>query len=980
MEAEDHPHLPVQQAGAVYRQFISQLYQLTDAAGVSLYIDAIPGTDVQPVLLHRGGTEAVPEFESTERAHSTTFGLLGPGGGDGANAIQVYSSEADDSCIIRVAVPSSESGPGEMERRHDIVPEDSGDRAIWIGLRYDAGAVPVEILDLANPTALIPKSPTDWLAHSLINSASMVWEANQLNQLLRDPTSHLPGRAEFQSHLRTAIESATGKHGLALLLVNPDEFDLVNRRLDRNSGDAALAEIATKLCECLRQSDEVFRYGGAVFAVQMPGATREVALEVAEKIRAGLTGAYLQGAMRLTFSVGVGLYEPEAVEDEDLDDLTLLRRADQALNAAKGQGGDCAVAWQSDADGHEVIGRDRLAGIFTADAEKDYRNMLVLWDIIAMVSTATEEERIASGFVERIELALRGAWVALYTEREGGGEALIAQGGRSASGTGVSPPREVVHTLRRAQEMQRIEHMQRPGEEGEEDRVGYAIPLIADSRVIACLYIEGLESELVLDSSDLVFLNALAGQVALALDRADLAARYQAETERESRRLRSEVHGLRQAVQSARLVYSSRQMDALLETARAAAPTDVTVLINGESGTGKEMLARSVHELSNRKGKPFVTVDCGAIASNLIEAELFGHSKGAYTGADKASLGRIVQADGGTLFLDEIGEVPLDVQAKLLRFVQEKEIHPVGAATSQKVDVRIIAATNRDLSSEAAAGRFREDLYFRLNVVTLTAPPLRDRPDDILPLAGHFLEKFALQYDKGPRRFSPAAERLLQSYSWPGNVRELQNGILRAVVLSAEEVIDADQLVFEEPSEAAPAETQPEAAASETAEPEGAVAEAPPESDSEEPWEVLGMELEKQVDAALEGNSAATAPLGRWLSEDLVLKVDELARGTARRGAKRLGVAETTYRRQLEKARRLEAQGLLIRSEAWNRLQPTIKLLADSLAEDNNANVMEIARARLLAAVIDRVGEDANIGSALMGITVPTYRRWTAEI
>ena len=452
-----------------------------------------------------------------------------------------------------------------------------------------------------------------------------------------------------------------------------------------------------------------------------------------------------------------------------------------------------------------------------------------------------------------------------------------------------------------------------------------------------------------------------------------LVAKWRAEQEHESRRLRSEVLGLRQAVQSARLVYTSRQMDALLETARAAAPTDVTVLINGESGTGKELLARTVHELSIRKGKPFVTVDCGAIAANLIEAELFGHSKGAYTGADRASQGRIVQADGGTLFLDEIGEVPLDVQAKLLRFVQEKEIHPVGASTSRKVDVRIIAATNRDLASEAGAGRFREDLYYRLNVVTLTAPPLRDRPEDILPLAGHFLEKFALQYEKGPRRFSRSAERLLQSYSWPGNVRELQNGILRAVVLSAEEVIDTDQLVFEDPAEAY-SQSRHQEVDTETTQHAGEPAGDGEAQSANEPWEILGNELAKQVDAALETGNAAAAPLGRWLSEDLVLQVDELARGTARRGARRLGVAETTYRRQLEKARRLEVQGLLVRSESWAGLQPTIQLLAESLAEDSDSNIIELARAQLLEAVASRVGDDVSAGSALMGITSFEFR------
>ncbi len=979
----DIPHLPAQQAGAVYRQFLAQLRQLTHAAGVSLYIDG-GGSPERSLLLHSGGTDTVPEFESMDRARTTTYALLGPGGGTGAAALQVYSSEADDSCLVRISIRLDFQQPAvDTERRHTTNAEPEADRAIWIGLRYEGGQVPAEISSLAPPGIDAPESAGEWLAHSLLSSANMVWEANQLSQLLRDPTSHLPGRAEFQARLNDAMEQARGKHPLGLLLINPDDFDLVNRRLSRDSGDAALAEIATRLCDSLRHSDEVFRYGGAVFAVHMPGSNPDEVQEVAEKLRESLTGAYLSGAMRLTFSVGVGLYQPDQTEDQDLDELGLVRRADASLNAAKGKGGDCVMVWQSGDESLEVRGRDRLSGIFTADAEKDYRNMLVLWDTISMVSTAADEAQIAAGLVERIQLAMRGAWVALYTRREGGEEVLLAESGRSSAGPDGEAPEEVSKLMERASSVQRNERLRRPprpsDEAGSSDRLGYAIPLLADGRVMAVLYIEGAESELIIDSSDLVFLSGLAGQVALALDRADLAAKWQAEKERESRQLRSEVHGLRQAVQSARLVYTSRQMDALLETARAAAPTDVTVLINGESGTGKEMLARSVHELSNRKGKPFVTVDCGAIAANLMEAELFGHSKGAYTGADKASLGRIVQADGGTLFLDEIGEVPLDVQAKLLRFVQEKEIHPVGAATSRKVDVRIIAATNRDLAREAAAGRFREDLYYRLNVVTLTAPPLRERPDDILPLAGHFLEKFALQYEKGVRRFSQAAERLLQSYSWPGNVRELQNGILRAVVLSTEEIIDVAQLVFEEPADslsmAAPeiAPGKPQVSAHIQPQPEAE------HGQPDEPWILLADELEKQVDAALQSDASATAPLGRWLSEDLVLKVDEIARGTARRGARRLGVAETTYRRQLEKARRLEAQGLLVRSDAWTRLKPTIKLLADSLAEDNQTNVIEEARAHLLDAVVARVGEDVARGSALMGITVPTYRRWTAQ-
>ena len=341
----DIPHLPAQQAGAVYRQFLAQLRQLTHAAGVSLYIDG-GGNLERSLLLHGGGTEAVPEFESLERAHATTYAMLGPGGGSGAPALQVYSSEADDSCLVRVSIRLDfDEAEVTAERRH--TPEPEADRAIWIGLRYDAGHVPEEISSLAPPRAQAPETAADWLAHSLLTSANMVWEANQLSQLLRDPTSHLPGRAEFQAHLSDAMENARGHHPLGLLLINPDDFDLVNRRLDRDSGDAALAEIATRLCDSLRHSDEVFRYGGAVFAVQMPGASRKKTQEVAEKLREAITGAYLEGVMRLTFSIGIGLYEPDQAEDRDLDELGLVRRADASLNAAKGKGGDCVMVWQS---------------------------------------------------------------------------------------------------------------------------------------------------------------------------------------------------------------------------------------------------------------------------------------------------------------------------------------------------------------------------------------------------------------------------------------------------------------------------------------------------------------------------------------------------------------------------------------------------------------------------------------------------------
>ncbi len=227
----------------------------------------------------------------------------------------------------------------------------------------------------------------------------------------------------------------------------------------------------------------------------------------------------------------------------------------------------------------------------------------------------------------------------------------------------------------------------------------------------------------------------------------------------------------------------------MLAMIRTVAPTEATVLVTGESGTGKELVARALHAQSLRRDKPLVTVNCAALAETLLESELFGHEKGAFTGADRRREGRFMQADHGTLFLDEIGEMPFPVQAKLLRALQQGEIQRVGSDRSEHVDVRVIAATNRDLRQEAAERRFREDLYFRLNVISFEVPPLRSRRDDIPLLATHFLTRFAARNHKNVKGFSPQIMDRLLHYGWPGNVRELQNAVERAVILCRGEII-----------------------------------------------------------------------------------------------------------------------------------------------------------------------------------------------
>jgi two-component system NtrC family response regulator len=232
------------------------------------------------------------------------------------------------------------------------------------------------------------------------------------------------------------------------------------------------------------------------------------------------------------------------------------------------------------------------------------------------------------------------------------------------------------------------------------------------------------------------------------------------------------------------IIGSSKAMEGVFEVMKRVADTPTTVLISGESGTGKELVARGIHKASARAEAPFVPINCGAVPETLLESELFGYEKGAFTGAMKVKLGKFEFAHNGTLFLDEVGEMSLPLQVKLLRVLQEHEIQRVGGNENIKVDVRVIAATNRDLREEVEAGRFREDLYFRLNVVNIRVPPLRERRDDIAELTAHFLDKFSRKLNRPIPSVDPVAMRALYAHSWPGNVRELENVIERALVLS----------------------------------------------------------------------------------------------------------------------------------------------------------------------------------------------------
>jgi len=278
--------------------------------------------------------------------------------------------------------------------------------------------------------------------------------------------------------------------------------------------------------------------------------------------------------------------------------------------------------------------------------------------------------------------------------------------------------------------------------------------------------------------------HAIVKSVRQALEKASLVA--------ENRALKARLAAL--APGTGGLLGDAPPFRAVLETLRQAAPTSATVLITGESGTGKELAARLVHDLSPRAAGPFVPIHCAAIPEGLLESELFGYEKGAFTGAAARKEGRFERADGGTLFLDEVGEMSPAVQVKLLRFLQDGVLERVGGTEPISVDVRIVAATNKDLAQEVKASRFREDLFYRLDVVSVRLPPLRDRREDVLLLASAFLRRVAEKLPKHASGFSPAAAAVLERYAWPGNVRELQHAVERAVILARDEVIDVPDL------------------------------------------------------------------------------------------------------------------------------------------------------------------------------------------
>ena len=315
------------------------------------------------------------------------------------------------------------------------------------------------------------------------------------------------------------------------------------------------------------------------------------------------------------------------------------------------------------------------------------------------------------------------------------------------------------------------------------------VPMLARGAMLGLLYVGNDNIVNLFRPYQLDTLRVFASQAALIISNALLVN----ELEVDRKRLKQDLEDRR----FGEIIGACESMRAIYSKVDKVAKTDINVLIGGETGTGKELIAKEIHKRSARHKGPFVTINCGAIPENLLESELFGHIRGAFTGAIATTVGKFEAATGGTLFLDEVGEMPMSLQVKLLRAIQEKQINRVGETRARDVDIRIVAATNRELSAEVKAGNFREDLYYRLNVVRIVLPPLKDRGDDVVLIARYLLQRYAKEFGSRVKGFTAEAVRELMRYEWPGNIRELENRIKKAIVFTDGALITADNLDFD---------------------------------------------------------------------------------------------------------------------------------------------------------------------------------------
>jgi len=668
-----------------------------------------------------------------------------------------------------------------------------------------------------------------------------------------------------------------------------------------------IENLSRQFDQYVRSTDLVRVFAGSLLSVSMPYTSIREGEQIAKTLLQEINSNVDIGE-KIHFSIG--LAHSTAGDKQPLE---LFRRTTVALNNARSAGGSKIVVWN---EGFDEAIANRTSEI---QMERESHNVVLLWNVMNVLSRAKDVETLSRGFCEhmfhffdfeRIALLARKnqSVLAVTAFVQGEGEVI------SVSDLGLS-----------AAEFQLINSLMGDGSgDAMQDRTWLFD--LGNERV---LFLDPVDTK---DRAQTDFLRTLVAYFSAGMSRFELVP---------------DPDPADDFFKVGDLVYRSPQLGSIIESIKLVAPTDATVLMTGDTGTGKEMFAKYLHDLSPRSDKPFIIVDCGAIVGSLIESELFGHIRGAFTGADKNFSGRLKEADGGTVVLDEIGDLSLDVQIKLLRFVQDREIVAVGTTEYLTVDTRIIAATNKDLKQMVAEGTFREDLYYRLNVFAIEMPRLKDRQEDILLLAEHYLDLYSQRYGKASLVFNPDAEQALLQYEWPGNVRELINVINRAVILCKDLSVNPIHLGLfsktEEPS---------------TAKPDGKIS--------------LLERIRELVDRSL-AMKPDLPPVGLWLEEDLILTSLEDNSRILSRAATSLGIPETTLRRKVGRLKDTYGNALPERPKGWFDANRMLAELA-GISKESRIPVLDLACQSLAKEIESRnlLRQDA---ARLMGVSVPTYRK-----
>ncbi|MGX5201877.1 sigma 54-interacting transcriptional regulator [Aliikangiella sp. IMCC44632] len=829
------------------------------------------------------------------------------------------------------------------------------------------------------------------LSKLLYLGSYLIEEAEKNKRFLSDPITSLSGRVDFQNRLGELLSSA---NVVALILINPMDFQQINKKFGHDAGDSVIGEIATKLVSSVRKSDLLSRFGGALFAV---GAKIKLTSELQpllEKLQKSLSKSkYLNGTLSPDFNFGISIFNRndnvELVSDPVND---LIGKADQALFAAKQEKTTHFVVWQEDQLEKFSYHPDHIGNIFTADTATDYRNMLLLWDISNLIATNNDFYSLLENFIVRLAKTFNFHFAGLFkleTPNKLSIDCCYAIDADENISTISSPKSDYTKYIKKLVTSNKAFTPILTALDN--DEMLFIVPF-NDNELIFTLV--GKKNVFSIASDSQLLLIALVKQLGRAHVRATLEKKLNLQLLSQQDKLKAELSELKQSINASELHYQSEVMQKLMNKVQRTAKSNTTTLIIGESGTGKERLAHTIHQLGSRFDKPFVIVDCGSIPESLIESELFGYIKGAFTGAQNANKGRILEADGGTLMLDEIGELPIQVQAKLLRFVQEKQFTPVGGTQTISVNVKIVAVTNRDLEDEVKLGNFRQDLFYRLNVVVLRPPPLRHRIDDILLLAKHFLKRYSIQHEEPLKTLAEDAIQSMLSYHWPGNVRELENKLMQASLLCEDNLITCKDLNIKSLNNDQSSQIvniyQQEKINDERS--ISTIHSSPTKMShpysSPKPYAALSTSLnEKNILTSFkagvnelltfsrENNVLNRAFIGQWLEDDLVMETFKVCKGNSKQVALRLGLANSTVRRRLKKLELIQQE----RPREWGLVLDTLIPLIQGDIYIGKDSIKQL-KLILMNEVLIQYGDNPTIASTIMGMSEPTFYKWKKQI